>query len=208
MAEEHAGTLDLLGGCLCLDFVNTVDWHASDHPHEWLHDYSDLLAWGRHAGALEAARAESLANEALLRPAEARAVLERAIVFREALYRLFLAVIGGEAPTTEDLAALNAELPRAFSRLRLAQSARGFGWEWEEEPAALDQVLWPIAQSAAELLISSRLNELRVCDAERCGWLFLDLSRNRSRRWCDMRSCGNRAKARRHYQRRRAASTQ
>lgn len=65
----------------------------------------------------------------------------------------------------------------------------------------LERILWPIAQSAAELLTSSELGTVRLCEAPDCAWLFLDQSCNRSRRWSDMKVCGNRQKARRHYQR-------
>ncbi len=81
---------------------------------------------------------------------------------------------------------------------------RGFIWDWQDDPEpALDRVLWPIIRSAAQLLIADELSRLKLCDADDCGWLFVDGSRNRSRRWCDMSDCGNRAKARRYRERQR-----
>ena len=77
---------------------------------------------------------------------------------------------------------------------------KGVDWEWKSQNP-VDSILWPIAQSAADLLTSPDLAAVRMCEAPDCAWLFLDQSRNRSRRWCDMKVCGNRQKARRHYQR-------
>ena len=91
---------------------------------------------------------------------------------------------------------------QTLTNRRLAPTEDGYRWEWESySKNRLDSILWPIAQSATELLTSSQLRTVRMCEAPTCAWLFLDQSRNRSRRWCDMKVCGNRQKARRHYQR-------
>jgi predicted RNA-binding Zn ribbon-like protein len=87
--------------------------------------------------------------------------------------------------------------------LGIAPSGGGFAWEWYEVDGALDLPVWIVARSAADLLMSADLTRVRKCASEKCDWLFLDASRNRSRRWCDMAVCGNRAKARRNYARRR-----
>ncbi len=97
---------------------------------------------------------------------------------------------------------LQAELTLALPHLRVTWSPAGFAREWERGSPALDQVLWPVSWSAAELLTHGPLDRIRECPGQgNCGWLFLDLTKNASRRWCDMRVCGNRAKARRHYTR-------
>jgi predicted RNA-binding Zn ribbon-like protein len=97
---------------------------------------------------------------------------------------------------------LQAEVTCALAHFRVAWSPAGFGWEWDQANSGLDRVLWPVAWSAAELLTQGPLERIRECPGQdTCGWLFLDLSKNASRRWCDMRVCGNRAKARRHYER-------
>ena len=88
---------------------------------------------------------------------------------------------------------------------RIVSTKEGFKWDWSEE-LALDRMLWFIARSAADLLTSGNLDRVRQCGDEECGWLFIDTTKNRSRRWCDMTDCGNRAKARRHYSRLRASS--
>jgi predicted RNA-binding Zn ribbon-like protein len=104
-------------------------------------------------------------------------------------------------PAAADLARLNAALAAALPHLRLAPRAGGYDWVWDGRGDDLASPLWPILRSAADLLASPDLARVRECDGEDCTWLFLDYSRNRSRRWCSMASCGNRAKARRHYQR-------
>jgi predicted RNA-binding Zn ribbon-like protein len=192
----------LIGGALCLDFVNTVDPRHAPGRREYLDSYPALVAWGSHAGAIDADQAERLRRAAAAQPAEADRVLGRAIRMREALYPLFSQPDRRRRPEPEDLAVLQAELARALASFRLSWSPAGFGWEWDQASSGLDRVLWPVAWSAADLLAQGPLERIRECPGQgTCGWLFLDLSKNASRRWCDMRVCGNRAKARRHYAR-------
>ena len=203
-AGTKAGTLKLLGGRLSLDFVNTADWHASDHPVEFLTSYSDLVAWSQHVGILTEHQAQRLLQKAARRPGDASAVLERAIALREAIYRIFSAISRGRPPQAADLATFNVELSEALAQSRIVSKAEGFTWDWADAEEALDRMLWPVAHDAAGLLTSEELDRVGQCADDRCGWLFLDTSRNRSRRWCSMEDCGNRAKARRHYKRKRA----
>jgi predicted RNA-binding Zn ribbon-like protein len=69
-------------------------------------------------------------------------------------------------------------------------------WEWEDDPAALDAPLWPVAHALGELLVCEPRERLRLCASQTCLWIFLDTTRNGRRRWCDMSVCGNRAKVR------------
>jgi predicted RNA-binding Zn ribbon-like protein len=200
-AGTKADRLTLLGGRLGLDFANTADWHASDQPVEFLTSYSELVAWSRHVGILTERQVQHLVKEGARRPTDAAAVLQRAIAMREAIYRIFSAVSHGHGPHAGDLAALNAELSTALAQSRIVPAAEGFVWEWAGRDDALDRMLWPVVQDVADLLISEDLGRVGQCADDRCGWLFLDVSRNRSRRWCSMEACGNRAKARRHYRR-------
>jgi predicted RNA-binding Zn ribbon-like protein len=198
-AAEHV--FDLSGGRPCLDFANTVS-DRPEAPKERLRAYGDLVAWARQSGLLDPARAQELLRQASRHPAEAEAALERARALRERLFELFAAAAAGQRPPAEALAALNAALPAALSHRRLARGSEGgFRWEWDRPAGALDAMLWPVVHSAAALLASDELSALRECAADSCAWLFLDHSRNHSRRWCDMKVCGNRTKARRHYER-------
>ena len=114
-----------------------------------------------------------------------------------ALHRIFKAAVLERVPRSIDLETLNDELLKARKNERLISTDKGFRWEWIGGEAAFDRMLWSIAQSAAEFLITGDLSRLRECGGEECGWLFEDTSRNRSRQWCHMQDCGNRAKVRR-----------
>lgn len=188
---------------LCLDFANTADWHESEQPVELLPSYSDLLVWGQQAGVLEAGDAARLLRAAEREPESAVAVYGRAITLREAIFRIFRGIARREPTVAGDLAQVNDELIRAYRHRRVAAEDKGYEWEWVDDDTALDSVLWRVTHAAAELLTSSSLERVRQCAGDPCGWLFYDTSRNRSRRWCTMEGCGNRAKARRYYVRRR-----
>ena len=189
-------------GALCLDFANTAEWHASDHPQEHLTSFAELLAWAERRGMFNEKVMRSLTQEAARLPQEAARVLRRAIELREALYQVFSRVARGQAVPRGALEQVNDGVAESLSHTRLQPGANGFTWSWPDEVATLERVLWPVMHSAAELLTSDRLARVGQCQDDRgCGWLFIDTSRNHTRRWCAMGDCGNRAKARRHHQR-------
>lgn len=198
--EESPYVFELTGGRLCLDFANTVGNHAGTSPNEHLRSYADLVSWGRQAGTLTREEAEHLLQQAAQYPQEAHAVLTRAIALREAIYRIFSRSAAGQPPPYDDLDLLNAALSEVLPHLRILWADGHFTWGWAGEQNALDRMLWPVIRDAAELLNSEELSRVRECADDVCGWLFLDRSKNRSRRWCDMKACGNKAKARRHYE--------
>jgi predicted RNA-binding Zn ribbon-like protein len=199
----------LRGGVVCLDFVNTAGSRLTDRPSEYLLSYEDLLDWGRQAGLLAPEKTEDLSRQAALDPEGARETLSRALTLREAIHRLISWAVAGEAKDESDLSALNRELSIALSRLRVIPAGGAYGWGWDRSQddggSLLDSPLWPVAQSAAELLTSPKLARVKVCAGEGCGWVFLDESRNGSRRWCDSRDCGNRERVRRHLARKRTS---
>ena len=184
---------------LCLDFANTLEMHASDHPQETLRNYADLVAWAQEKEVIR--NSEKLLRTAKDKSIEAERVLDQAFAIREVIYRIFAAVAAGSSPADVDLATLNTALPDAMSGAQIIQSESGFDWQWERNENALDTMLTPIIRSAGELLTSDELKCVGQCADDRgCGWLFIDTSKNRSRRWCSMEDCGNRAKQRKHYQ--------
>jgi predicted RNA-binding Zn ribbon-like protein len=162
------------------------------------------VTWSQHVGIMTESTAHHLRQRAARHPAIASATLERAIALRETIFRIFSAVAEGHSPEATDVATLNGALSETLSRLRLTMTADGFGWQWAGSGDSLEQMLWPVTRSAAELLTTGELSRVRMCGGEDCGWLFFDTSRNQSRRWCSMEDCGNRAKARRYHQRHRA----
>ena len=193
-AEKHPDPL-------CVRFVNTVDWR--DDPArrvDSLGSYPDLVRWARDTGAISTGIANQLAHEARQHPAAAQSALAHTVAVREALAAV-LGAAGHRTPVpAEDLRRFNAALAESGRHLRLVSTEGRFHTTWDSDDR-LDRVLWPVVRSAADLLTSSDLRRLRVCEGEGCGWFFMDTTRNRSRRWCNMASCGNRAKVKRFYER-------
>lgn len=190
---------ELTGGHLCLDLANTVDNRPTPEPRELLPRYEDLVAWGVQAGAIRGSTAEALRRAARRRPRAAARALTRARRVREVIFCVFSALAGRRVPPPAAIGQLNAALPAALAARHVDRRGGRFAWGWpEHDPPDLDRVLWPGVVSAAELLTSEDLDRVRECAGDRCAWLFLDRSKNRSRRWCDMTVCGNRRKARRH----------
>jgi predicted RNA-binding Zn ribbon-like protein len=192
--------MDLVGGDVSLDFVNTASARATGRLKEKLRTYGDLVTWAERVELASPERGVRLRRAAERSPGEADAVLTRARSLREAIYEAF----GSGAPPPASLNVLSAEAARAAAERRLAVVDGVVDYVWPESDA-LEQLLWPVALSAAELLTSEERARVKECAADACNWLFLDRSRNRSRRWCDMKECGNRAKARRFQARQRTS---
>jgi predicted RNA-binding Zn ribbon-like protein len=197
--KKDAGNIKLCGGSLCLDFVNTVHCYGCANMGEYLNNYKDLVAWSRHVGTMSADEAKTLSHRAVRHPAEAKRVHRRAIELREAIYRIFTITPEGRTPAEEDLAVFNEYLSGALMQSAIVKKDDGFCLETTGNKEKLDWMLNPVIRSAADLIVSKELKQVKKCADPTCGWLFLDTSRNRSRRWCDMRACGNRAKASRFY---------
>jgi len=200
--QSNAGNVPLEGGMLCLDFTNTLSWRASDKRRELLKNFSDLVMWGMHVGIVEKNCSENLLKKALRNNAEAEKAHVRAIQLRELLFRIFSSIVKKNPVGEGELTEFNRYFADTMSRVCcIWTSDEGFLWSFCNRKEALDSMLDPIVKSAADLLISPDIKRLKLCNDKDCGWLFVDRSRNNSRRWCNMNDCGNRAKARRHYQR-------
>lgn len=192
----------IIAGELCLDFINTLDNRPT--PGRWkelLPTYADVVEWAAQAGAISERQKRGLLRTATENLRGAESVRQKAIELRECLHRLLVTSLQRQCPLVEDLAVYNRYLKAALAHLELQQSGRGFQVGWEERAGQLESVLWPIVKSAHDLLTSEDLGLVRECDSASCRWLFLDRSKNHSRRWCDMSVCGNRVKAQRFYQR-------
>ncbi len=196
--------MKFIGGSLCLDFVNTVGGRVRGRDmvlRDKLKDYPDLLTWSRLAELSTPHELRCLQRVAERYPARAAAALARAIRLREALFRISRSLLRRSAPDESDLDVLRKEISIAKAHERLQRTRAGFVWAWDQSENALDSPIWRISKSASDLLTSADLGRLRQCGGDECGWMFLDTSRNRSRRWCDMKDCGNRAKVRRFRRR-------
>ena len=196
--KPYGETFRCPGGELCLDFCNTGQGARDLGGTEWLADYGDLLDWLEAAGALGAEQARRLARAGREAPETAARLWRRALQLREALQRLLEARVRGQAPLREDLRRFETEYAQAAPHARL--DWHGTHAVWRLDPGAADPAaaLQPIVQSAVQLLASERLARTRRCCNPSCSWLFVDDTRNRSRRWCEMASCGNLHKVRRH----------
>ena len=197
-AFEPVESVDLVGGDVSMDLVNTASGRSGPQVKDRLTSYDDLVTWAERVHVAGPRRAERLRRAAAADPAAAAAVLGSAKELREVIYRVFTA----DSPAPADLDALGRAAADAAATRRLRPSTDGYVFAWPDDDA-LDQLLWPVALSAAELLTSEDRVRVKECASESCNWLFLDQSRNRSRRWCDMKDCGNRAKARRYLARNR-----
>jgi predicted RNA-binding Zn ribbon-like protein len=193
---------DRVGGRPALDFVNTVDPRHDPGRRDHLPDYPALLAWSGSLAIPLPAPVGALGRLAVTEPEAAAAAHGAALRLRESLYEVFAAALTGRQVPDGDLAVVNAQLCRATDHHVLRPDQSGGvrdGWVGAE---SLDSPLWPVVIDAWDLLTTDLIRRVRECPGEQtCGWLFLDTSRSGTRRWCDMRTCGNRAKGRTHYRR-------
>lgn len=193
-------TLDRVGNALPLDFANTVHSRFESDSREYLTSYADVLVWARDGGLLTAAQYRALRGVSDRHPRRAAAMYRRILELREVVYRLFLSIASGGAPRAGDVSLLNRWLGDVLAHRRVRGTGAGYEWSWDDDELPLDRPVWPVVLAAAELMASDDRHRVKECPSpDGCGWLFLDRSKNGSRRWCDMRQCGNIAKARRHY---------
>ncbi len=202
-------TFELSGGHPALDFVNTLDHRFREEgPVELLESYDDLLRFLQQSSLLNAQQAAQLAGA--VQKGAAVWVLQSARELREAAASTLYSAVEGRSPAAADLRALEqyflgANHHRQLRWLQppLSSSERwGASWVWGRFESDVELPVWILAQAASELLTSNELGRVRTCGSETCRWLFLDTSKNHTRRWCNMKTCGNRMKARRFHARR------
>ena len=188
---------DFVAGALSLDFVNTVGGIRSGPSDDKLARYEDLADWAVLSGALSKDEGARLVTLAAQEPDRAAGELAHAREFREALHTVFSARMEEKAVPKAAMERVNAEIGRALAHARLVPADGHYHWGWDSTDV-LDAPLWAIARDAGRLLTEGSAARLRECASDTCGWLFLDTTKNRSRRWCDMKGCGNRDKVRRY----------
>jgi predicted RNA-binding Zn ribbon-like protein len=186
---------------LCLDFSNTVDWRNGRNKQDKLGSFADLVAWAKSEGVLTGVQASVLQKSGTLGKSES--TFKRAIQLREATYRIFSSVARGASPGEADLKTLNSFLSASMEKSGIEARDGTFGWSWQGGEDSPERILWPIAKSAADLLTSEKLGIVRECSNEHdgCAWLFLDNTKNHTKKWCSMDTCGNRTKFRTYYER-------
>ena len=204
--RPYAETFRCPGGALCLDFCNSGQSARRPSGTESIAGFSDLIDWLEAAGAITGGQAGGLRRAAAASPRAAAQVWGRAIKFRETLFRVLNAKAEGGAGAREDLSDIEAEHARAAPFARLSRTGEGYRWSLDPSAAALDAAMQPLVESAVSLLTSAKLERLRRCGNSTCYWLFIDETKNHSRRWCEMASCGNVLKVRRHREKARSAA--
>jgi predicted RNA-binding Zn ribbon-like protein len=192
-----------------LDFVNTLGPrrpHTGTEPHDYIPNYLELVRWAAHARLLTSEQRHYLTAAADADPEVANAVHQEAQRLREATYDAFAALAHGESAPSGALATIQGAYLQALRNAHLRPVPTGLDWRWPDY-GPLEQVLWPIARSAVDLVVSGQLARIKQCpgDEGQCGWLFVDTSKNATRRWCSMSTCGSRVKSQRQAARLRAA---
>lgn len=181
---------------LCLEFANSRYWRGTDKPTETLSSFDNVFTWMAAASALDEKTVAALRDNWLSRESD----YAETIALREALYRIFTAVAAQGEPAPADIELFNRTLARAPARAQLVKNNGAYLWRAELRPQLAD-LLAPVLWTAGDMLAEPRRDRVRLCANEKCVWLFLDDSKSGTRRWCAMSACGNRAKAHRHYER-------
>ncbi|MEB0027727.1 CGNR zinc finger domain-containing protein [Pseudomonas sp. MH9.2] len=188
-----------VAGNAVLDFLNTVDAHGRSVDQDRLTSYASALAWGEAADLIDSAEFKRIADTASSAPADSEQALNDLVQWREAVYRVFEAIVRNEAPPADDWKTVETSIKKAISSALLSRDKVG-ATSWKTSPAITDLTTIPqrLALGLHELLASDLVAKIKQCEG--CTWLFIDTSKNHRRRWCSMATCGNRAKAQRHYQ--------
>src|SRR5579872_3189790 len=190
---------------LCLQFADTTGNYRGTSAYDLVSDIEGLIEWCKRAGIVSPAQARACRLDARRRPDAARRVHERALALRRSIHGIGAALALGRSPAADDIATLNSVLQQALSHTILSPG-RPSRWSFDEGGNRLERLLWPIARSAADLFTSTNAEKLVQCAGQTCDWLFLDQTKNRSRRFCTSAGCGNRDRVARFYERRRTAS--
>jgi predicted RNA-binding Zn ribbon-like protein len=189
----------LHAGNPALELVNTLDLRFSANPKELLPTYKDLLRLAEQLPLLTAEQARKLARS--VGEEHGQRVLASTVELREALAAVLYARLDGGKPAAAKVAILEEQFRAAALHRSLRVEASQLVWSWAEADRQAEIPLWKMAQAASDLLVSSDAELVKDCGDPTCRWLFLDTSKNHTRRWCDMKTCGNRMKARRHHSR-------
>lgn len=190
-------TLELVGGALCLDFVNTINSRVNP-VHDYLTEYSDLVGWAKKVEILSPGQTCRLQKRAKQSTADAEAALGKSRMLRELLFRLFSNAARESRQRQQDIEKFLLEYGKTIAESHLQKKNNHYTLSWSVDKE-LDGLLNPIIHSGGELLLYGDLAHLKECPG--CGWLFLDTSKNQSRRWCSMNTCGARDKMRRYHKR-------
>jgi predicted RNA-binding Zn ribbon-like protein len=195
--ESRAGSLTLIGGELALDFANTSSARGWPTHQEHLRSAVNVVDWAGHARVLPPEDAQWMREAARVEPEIGRELLVRALELREDIYVVASELAAGRAAPSDRMQNLTRAHAHCLAKAYLAPFGGRFVWSWPVRLASIEAILGPISLSAMTTLLQADLSRIKMCPGEKCGWLFFDATKNKSRRWCEMEVCGNRAKQRR-----------
>ena len=196
--DPQRAATQFFGGRICLDFANTLDWRTSAEPQELIPDYAVFLGWCGRRGTLSAQAIEALESIAQKKPAAAAAAQAEILSLRSEIWSICDALRRGER---SDLSFVNALLAQALPQPSLVRTDGSYLHNLPGK--TLSEPLWPILWSLIAVLTSADAARIGCCQADGCGWFYVDESPNRTRLWCSSEVCGNRERARRAYAKRR-----
>jgi predicted RNA-binding Zn ribbon-like protein len=202
---SHTLRFDLTSGCLCLDFANTVDKRLSSNPEDKLSGYEELVTFGKQTGVFSLSELRKLLREGRHDKSEASRLFKRAVNLREMVFRILAAVAAGREVSEADAGTLNDALKKLNAGSLVVPGPGQVAWRWVEKSSGVARLLGRIVRSAVEVLTSDDIERVKRCAAEQCCWLFMDRSRSRNRRWCEMRTCGSQHKSKAYYKRKTVA---
>ena len=195
-SSTQGRSFELIAGHPALDLVNTLDWRFRDDcAEELLAGYDDLLAFAGQAEILSQKQIRQIVRAG--NDSAAAQALVACRELREAAAEIFYATLDDRTPPASQIKIVENFFKEAREHQRLAWSGSRLAWDWPGSESGPDLPLWILSVSTARLMLSEHMSLLRACEKPDCRWLFLDTSKNHTRRWCDMKICGNRMKARR-----------
>lgn len=201
MSRDSNGCFPFVGYYRCLDFVNTALVAALGRT-DPIQDFSGLVSWLHQAGLINAAqRRVALAKWGKGR--EAQQTYAGALLFRMRLAEIAERLASRRQVPKSGLDAINKQLQSRAARAKLTRRKSGFVQRLESDLSEPRQLIIPLAQSAADLLCNGDLSLVKRCANPSCSLYFYDTSKNHTRRWCSMETCGSRMKMAAYYQRQR-----
>jgi predicted RNA-binding Zn ribbon-like protein len=196
LPPSRAGSLDLVGGELAWDFTNTSSARGSAAHQEHLRDFDTLMQWAEHARIMPPSDC-AYARAALAgHPRRSRRIFDRVIEMRELIWTIGTALAEQRPVAGQLLAQLSATHAENLRHAEMKMRLGSYIWVWDPRRDIQAAILGPITLSALTLVMEKDLLRTRRCAGQDCGWLFFDTTKNKRRRWCEMRVCGNRAKVR------------
>jgi len=187
---------ELVAGHPALDLINTLDWRFRDvGPEELLESWEDLIAFCEQSSLILPGMTRRLLRSTSADDS-ARALV-RVRQLREAAAAVLYAMLDGRDPDLASVSLLESGFRFAHRHRHLQWAATGMTWELPQDVVVSQLPVLLLSAGTEALLTSPQISMVRACGSPQCRWLFLDTSKNHTRRWCDMKVCGNRMKARR-----------